>query len=45
MAHYLDPQNDLTFKRVFGEHKREAVGYMERGSYLSIQQIQELQKK
>jgi len=21
MAHYLDPKNDLTFKRVFGEHK------------------------
>jgi predicted transposase/invertase (TIGR01784 family) len=21
MAHYLDPRNDLTFKRVFGEHK------------------------
>ena len=20
MAHYLDPKNDLTFKRVFGEH-------------------------
>jgi predicted transposase/invertase (TIGR01784 family) len=21
MAHYLDPKNDLTFKRIFGEHK------------------------
>ena len=21
MTHYLDPKNDLTFKRVFGEHK------------------------
>jgi predicted transposase/invertase (TIGR01784 family) len=21
MAHFLDPKNDLTFKRVFGEHK------------------------
>ncbi|MCL2727170.1 MAG: Rpn family recombination-promoting nuclease/putative transposase, partial [Bacteroidales bacterium] len=21
MAQYLDPKNDLTFKRVFGEHK------------------------
>ena len=21
MAHYLDPKNDMTFKRVFGEHK------------------------
>ena len=21
MARYLDPKNDLTFKRVFGEHK------------------------
>jgi hypothetical protein len=21
MAHYLDPKNNLTFKRVFGEHK------------------------
>ena len=21
MPHYLDPKNDLTFKRVFGEHK------------------------
>ena len=21
MAHYLDPKNDITFKRVFGEHK------------------------
>lgn len=21
MAHYLDPKNDLTFKRIFGEHE------------------------
>ncbi|MDR0691729.1 MAG: Rpn family recombination-promoting nuclease/putative transposase, partial [Prevotellaceae bacterium] len=21
MAHYLDPKNDLIFKRIFGEHK------------------------
>jgi len=25
MAHYLDPKNDLTFKRVFGEHKHLCV--------------------
>ena len=22
MTKYLDPKNDLTFKRVFGEHKK-----------------------
>ena len=47
MAHYLDPKNDLTFKRVFGEHKhlcmlankltREAVGYMEKAAYTKEQ--------
>jgi hypothetical protein len=21
MAHYLNPNNDLTFKKIFGEHK------------------------
>jgi predicted transposase/invertase (TIGR01784 family) len=25
MAHYLDPKNDLTFKRVFGEHKHLCI--------------------
>ena len=25
MAHYLDPKNDLTFKRVFGEHKNLCI--------------------
>ena len=22
MAHYLDPKNDLIFKRIFGEHPK-----------------------
>ena len=25
MAIYLDPKNDLTFKRVFGEHKHLCI--------------------
>ena len=25
MSHYLDPKNDLTFKRVFGEHKHLCI--------------------
>ena len=25
MAHYLDPKNDLTFKRIFGEHKHLCI--------------------
>ncbi|MDR2926805.1 MAG: Rpn family recombination-promoting nuclease/putative transposase, partial [Cytophagaceae bacterium] len=25
MPHYLDPRNDLTFKRVFGEHKHLCI--------------------
>ena len=43
MAQYLDPKNDLTFKRVFGEHIREAVGYMERSAY-SKEQLQAYDK-
>ena len=37
MAHYLDPKNDLTFKRVFGEHKHLCMSlinsYMEKSAY------------
>ena len=28
MAHYLDPKNDLTFKRVFGEHKHLCISLL-----------------
>ncbi|MDR2773492.1 MAG: Rpn family recombination-promoting nuclease/putative transposase, partial [Tannerella sp.] len=28
MAHYLDPKNDLTFKRIFGEHEELCVSLL-----------------
>jgi hypothetical protein len=28
MAHYLDPKNDLVFKRVFGEHPDLLVSFL-----------------
>ena len=28
MAHYLDPKNDLTFKRLFGEHKHLCMDFL-----------------
>ena len=28
MARYLDPKNDLTFKRIFGEHPDLLVGFL-----------------
>jgi len=28
MAHFLDPKNDLTFKRVFGEHKHLCISLL-----------------
>ena len=28
MAHYLDPKNDLTFKRAFGEHKHLCISLL-----------------
>jgi len=28
MAHYLDPKNDLTFKRVFGEHPNLLISFL-----------------
>ncbi|MDR1600872.1 MAG: hypothetical protein LBS42_00375 [Tannerella sp.] len=28
MARYLDPKNDLTFKRIFGEHPRLPVSFL-----------------
>jgi hypothetical protein len=28
MARYLDPKNDFTFKRVFGEHPRLLVSFL-----------------
>jgi predicted transposase/invertase (TIGR01784 family) len=46
MAHYLDPKNDLTFKRVFGEHPKLLISFLnaimplKQGKY--IQEIQYL---
>jgi predicted transposase/invertase (TIGR01784 family) len=46
MAHYLDPKNDLTFKRVFGEHPDLLISFLnalmpfESGRY--IQEIEYL---
>jgi len=46
MANYLDPKNDLTFKRVFGEHPKLLISFLnaimplERGRY--IEEIQYL---
>jgi hypothetical protein len=28
MARYLDPRNDLTFKRVFGEHPELLISFL-----------------
>jgi predicted transposase/invertase (TIGR01784 family) len=28
MARYLDPKNDLTFKRIFGEHPDLLIGFL-----------------
>ncbi|MDR2423455.1 MAG: Rpn family recombination-promoting nuclease/putative transposase, partial [Prevotellaceae bacterium] len=28
MAHYLDPKNDLVFKRIFGEHKNLCISLL-----------------
>jgi predicted transposase/invertase (TIGR01784 family) len=28
MAHYLDPKNDLTFKRIFGEHEHLCISLL-----------------
>jgi predicted transposase/invertase (TIGR01784 family) len=28
MSHYLNPKNDLTFKRVFGEHKHLCISLL-----------------
>ena len=28
MARYLDPKNDLTFKRIFGEHPDLLMGFL-----------------
>jgi len=36
MAHYLDPKNDLTFKRVFGEHKHLCISLL--NSMLPLEQ-------
>jgi predicted transposase/invertase (TIGR01784 family) len=47
MPHYLDPKNDLTFKRVFGEHPDLLISFLnalmpfEQGRY--IQEIEYLQ--
>jgi len=35
MAHFLDPKNDLTFKRVFGEHKHLCMSLL--NSMLSLE--------
>jgi len=36
MPHYLDPKNDLTFKRVFGEHKHLCLSLL--NSMLPLEQ-------
>ncbi|MDR2809813.1 MAG: Rpn family recombination-promoting nuclease/putative transposase, partial [Tannerellaceae bacterium] len=28
MAHYLDPKNDLVFKRIFGEHPDLLISFL-----------------
>ena len=38
MAHYLDPKNDLTFKRVFGEHKHLCMSLL--NSMLPLEESQ-----
>jgi predicted transposase/invertase (TIGR01784 family) len=37
MAHFLDPKNDLTFKRVFGEHKHLCKSLL--NSMLSLEKL------
>ena len=40
MAHYLDPKNDLTFKRVFGEHKHLCMSLL--NSMLPLEESQRI---
>jgi predicted transposase/invertase (TIGR01784 family) len=40
MAHYLDPKNDLTFKRVFGEHKHLCISLI--NSMLPLDESQQV---
>jgi len=44
MARYLDPKNDLTFKRIFGEHPDLLIGLLNSLMPLSVdRQIQEIE--
>jgi predicted transposase/invertase (TIGR01784 family) len=40
MAHYLDPKNDLTFKRIFGEHKHLCLSLL--NSLLPLEPSQQI---
>ena len=40
MAHYLDPRNDLAFKRVFGEHKNLCISLL--NSMLPLDETQQI---
>ncbi|MDR1581740.1 MAG: Rpn family recombination-promoting nuclease/putative transposase, partial [Prevotellaceae bacterium] len=40
MAHYLDPKNDLTFKRIFGMHKNLCMSLL--NSMLPLKKKQQI---
>ncbi|MDR1601565.1 MAG: Rpn family recombination-promoting nuclease/putative transposase [Tannerella sp.] len=40
MAHYLDPKNDLTFKRIFGEHEELCMSLL--NSMLPLEEKQQI---
>jgi hypothetical protein len=40
MARYLDPKNDLPFKKVFGEHKRLLISFL--NALLPLRKEQEI---